>query len=58
MTFAERDGRHVLETYRCQFHIYFQEAFTYQIKFVDWQGENLQAANPNPNPTPNPNPRL
>jgi hypothetical protein len=44
VTFAERDGRNVLETYRCQFHIYFQEIFTYQIKFVDWQGENLQAA--------------
>lgn len=44
VTFAERDGRHVLETYRCQFQIYFQETFLYQIKFVDWQGENLQAA--------------
>ena len=44
VTFCERDGRHVLETYRCQFHIYFQEAFLYQIRFVDWRGANLQTA--------------
>lgn len=41
--FTERDGRSTIQSYRCNFHIYFQERFTYPIRFVEWRCANLRA---------------
>ena len=37
VTFVERDGRTTIDSYRCYFHIHFQERFTFELRLVDWK---------------------
>jgi len=43
VTFAERDGRSTIDSYRLNFHIHFQENFTFVMRLVDWSGSKLRA---------------
>lgn len=43
VTFFERDGHTLVESYRCHFHMLFQERFTYVLKFVNWSAKRLLA---------------
>ena len=41
VTFTERDGHTTVESYRCNFHIHFQERFTFVLRFVNWSARKL-----------------
>jgi hypothetical protein len=43
VTFTERDGRTTIDSYRLDFHIHFQENFTFVMRLDDWSGSKLRA---------------
>ena len=43
VTFQERDGRATIDSYRLNFHIHFQESFTFVMRLTDWSGSKLRA---------------
>lgn len=41
VTFSERDEQATVESYRCNFHVHFQERFTFVLRFVNWSARGL-----------------
>ena len=46
VTFAEKDGRTTIDSYRCNFHVHFQEKFTFILRLVEWKGAPAAGLDP------------